>query len=406
MPTTNFAFSGGQAAVPGYGDRWQALFGGSWALSFPPEYWSLAITSSEGDFTLGVGNLHALVATVCLTFKDRVFAGMGSQYNFCDNGDPTGWEEQNPGAGFFQFLSQYGGQDTINSFGVTQGRLMVIGRRSVQIWQVDGDPANFSLIQVLDNIGTLAPAVALQLGDMDVLVLYDTGVRSLKTKEVTLSAYVDDVGSPIDDFIQTALAGLSSSISGAACGIVEPKTGNAWIHLNGTIYVLSRHPGAKITAWSTYEPRGNDNVLFTPQKFVVFNGVVYCRAAEGGHYVYGGATNSTYDQYATVTWQIPWLDDKRPGTNKVFTGMSAVMAGKWIIDMSTDPVSDTFSEIINKGNAAAPFVLTDSTYDQNRYPIDMQGTHFSIIGSSANTSATTPAVFSSLVLYYNTADVQ
>src|SRR5207245_816069 len=134
-----------------------------------------------------------------------------------------------------------------------------------------------------------------QRGDVDGLFLDDTGFRSLRTREVTLNAYIDDVGSSIDAIVQTALITTDGQ---PVCGIVEPTTKNYWCYLSGDIYVLSRHPAGKITAWSIYKAVGDDGVAFTPEKFVVFNGQVYCRSVEGNLYKYGGDDNNTYD--ATV----------------------------------------------------------------------------------------------------------
>jgi hypothetical protein len=329
-----------------------------------------------------------------------------SNGTFSDNSNPAEFEEQGPGAGFLDYLSQYGAQDAVVSFGVAQGRLYVIGKRTVQSWIVDADPINFNNVQVLDNIGTFAPLATQQLGDSDVLILHNTGVRSLKTREVTLNAIVDDIGSPIDKLIQAALSTLTAVQAATACGIVEPKTLNYWLFLKDTLYVLSRHPSANISAWSTYAMVGNDNVTFVPVKFVVYNGVVYSRSVARGHYVYGGTNNTTYDQYSQVTWTTPWLDDKSPGTNKSFTGLAAVMAGSWTLSIATDPPTGTYVPIMTKGTAAAPNVLTDSTYDQNRYPVDMIGTHFSLKGVSANISTSIPAIFGSLNLHYNRADTE
>ena len=407
MPTYTYPFSGGIDAQTGWGDRWNITFGGTWAFS---DGWSIAVTSTEGDFTLGVGRLFInnlgsalMPATVCFTYRNRVYLGLGSQFNFSENGDPTSWEEQNPGAGFVEYLSEFGSQDTIVAFGQLQGRLAVIAERSIQLWQVDADPANFQLVQTLDNIGTLSALAVQQQGDLDVLFLDATGVRSIRSREVTLNAYVDDVGSPIDVFIQVALDAVGGS---GACAIVEPQTKNYWLYLNGIIYVLSRHPSAKITAWSEYEPRGDNNATFAAQKFVVLNRRVYCRSTTRGFYVYGGATNTVYDQYAIVTLQTPYLDDKRPGNKKSFQGLSHAKEGKWEISLSADPQSNNFVPFSNFGTTASPDALTDSSYDLGNMESQLIGTHFSAKAVSQPDVAKTslPVVFGSLLIYYNPAE--
>src|SRR5229473_4460397 len=101
MPTYNYPFSGGVNAIPGWGDRWNFLFGGTWING---DTWTVEVTSTTGDFTLGLGRLSKLNFTnnpsallaVCFTYRDRVYLALGSQFNFSDNGDVTQWEEQGP----------------------------------------------------------------------------------------------------------------------------------------------------------------------------------------------------------------------------------------------------------------------------------------------------------------------
>jgi len=252
MPTNtyHYDFTGGVSATPGYGDRWQIQFGGTWALD---EKWGLIFTTSVGDWDVGSINFYdaSTFLSVCTTFKNRVYIGGKTKFNFSDNGDPTGWEQQNAGAGFQRYLSYFGSQDSVFAISQLQGRLVVIARRSIQIWTVDADPARFALVQEMDNIGSKAPLSAQNLGDFDVIILDDTGFRSLRTREVTLNAYVDDVGVSIDSFVQTDLLTVNAA---TCCAIVEPTTKNYWGFLNGKIYVLARYPSSKVSAWSYYLP--------------------------------------------------------------------------------------------------------------------------------------------------------
>lgn len=410
MPTYIYPFSGGVNAVPGFGDRWQVGFSGTFAFR---DVWRILMgTSSLGEFSVGAGpavgidpglavaGQSAINPTVAMTMNKRVYLGLVSQFNFSENDDPTEWDEQFPGAGFIKYLSAFGSQDVIGAFGQLQGRLAVFGRRSIQMWTVDADPNNFALVQTLDNIGTIAPLSVLQLGDFDLLFLDDTGIRSLRTREVTLNSYVDDVGSAIDVLVKAALLVISAT---TCCGIVEPETKNAWLYLNGNIYVLSRHPSAKIVAWSIYLPTDNSGATFTPIKFVVYNGRTYVRGSEGGHYVYGGSDNTTYDAFTIVTAQLPWLNDKRPDTMKIGTAINVAAQGNWKMKLSMDPQSNNFVVVVpDRGVAATPNVLVDSTYDVQNYRVPgLKGTHFSLLWTNTPAAAKLPAILSSAVFHYN-----
>lgn len=253
MPTvtTNYDFAGGTAPISGFGDRWQIQFGGTWDTL---EKWGLTFVSTESDFDVGSINFYAasVTPTVAFVFKNRAYLGSSTQFNYSDNGTPLGWEQQSPGAGFQKYLSYFGGQDTVNAMSQLQGRFIVVARRSVQIWNTDADPSLFALVQEMDNIGTQAPLSVQNIGDFDVIILDDTGFRSLRTREVTLNAYVDDVGVAIDSLVQADLLSVAAS---TCCGIVEPTTKNYWGYLNGKIYVLSRYPSSKVQAWTTFLPQ-------------------------------------------------------------------------------------------------------------------------------------------------------
>jgi hypothetical protein len=205
--------------------------------------------------------------------------------------------------------------------GIFQGRLLVFGSRSIQIWLVNADPSQFSLSQVLDNIGTNAPLSVQQLGDYDIIFLDpSTGIRSLRAREVSLNAYVDDVGLPIDETIQAIIAGGTDVSSSAA--IVDPQTKRYWVYINGTIYVLSRYLSSKITAWTTFVPSVDTlganlvtgGVYDAPNAVAVTPGQLYFCALGGVH-----DSSISLGGSATVTTQA--------GGYIVATGNSATLRG-------------------------------------------------------------------------------
>lgn len=249
MPTLNDSFTGGTLQVQEAGQKSKIRFAYTWVDG---DTWTIPFTSTlTGDFTIGKGNIAGQNFSSIGKLKDRLYLGFGSTFALSGVGDPEGWEEQNPGAATINYLSQFGAQDTVVAFGSMQGRLAVLGNQSIQMWDVDANPQNFVLQQTMDNTGTSDPLSVQSIGDLDLLYLDKSGVRSLRAKESTLNAYVSDMGTAIDALIRTA---LRSYTVGSACAIVEPTTRQYWLYLNGYIYVLSYYPQSKITAWSTYEP--------------------------------------------------------------------------------------------------------------------------------------------------------
>lgn len=499
MPSNPLSFNltAGTAQVQAYGQKDAITQENTWAAG---DQWSAQIASTAGNITLGIGNFQNINPTAIFTYRDRVYLALFTNFLFSDNGletlpdgmtidpnNPLGFEVQNSGAGVIPFTSNFGAEDTVQGFSQLQGRLAVFGRRSIQLWTTDADPNNFAWIQTLDNSGTQAPLSILNLGDYDCLYLDDSGVRSLRAKEVTSNAFIDDVGSAIDDIVQLLVT--SGGLPTQACSVVEPTTKNYWISIptgvanTATIYVLSRHPAVKQTAWSTYNASyrqvvappsqsydNNGRIVYTglvightygwvqagtaialtcgfttllasgtfvatattateqatpntgvfttladlsglnfiPSKFVVYKGIVYIFGSDAsGFRVWqvGGPNGNLYDG-VPCSWQLPWLDDKRPDLNKKAQGIQFIMAGQWQISVGMDSKSGLTS-IVTQGSATNPNSLTDSTYDTGRIGVALAGTHFSASGLSGNIyGLTVPATFSALSFYYNHGEIK
>jgi hypothetical protein len=259
------------------------------------------------------------------------------------------------------------------------------------------------MVQAMDNSGTVAPLSVQSIGDYDVLYLDPTGFRSARARELTNNAFVDDVGSAIDTTVQQALQGYDAT---QVCAIVEPATKNYWCYVNGNLYVYSRRPSSKISAWSTFKCVTQYNEAFVPQKFVVYNNRVYCRSQERFLILYGGARGNQYDQFAQVTMQLPWLDGKAPEMFKQGVAINAVIQGKWNIYVSMNPQQTQWpaNPTFSGGDANNPNSLTDSTYDIGFVEYTENGTHYSMKAVSANASTTVPAIFSSFAFHYNRAN--
>ena len=426
-----YDFAGAVAATLAIGQREKIRFVGTWANG---DTWTIRFTSTtSGDFTVGKGNIAGLTFASGFKLRNRMYLGVSTGFALSSNGDVTAWEEQDPGAAVISFLSQFGPQDTVRAFASIQGRLAVFGGLSTQLWTIDADPANFALQQVLDNTGTIAAQSVKSIGDLDVMYLDSTGIRSLRAKESTLNASVNDIGTAIDLTIRAALVSYDASL---ACAVVEPTTKQYWLYLNGNIYVLSNYPESKIVAWSVYKPTtevavtpagavyttvvggiyywtknaggtsltcgstvltttggfiatatsatevGTAGVVkrvdtaFTPEKFVVYNKQIYVRATDGKIYQYGGTDNNTYDA-CQVTAVVPFLDLKEPNVGKQVNGLDVAMKGEWALYCNVDP-RGSFVQVMSRGSATSPDVTADSTFDVGHFPFSGYGTHVAV----------------------------
>lgn len=191
------------------------------------------------------------VPSYLFAMGQKAYCVQGQQVGFSKINDSSRWENQDTGAGFLKAKDLAASPTGVLSVAAYQGKLAALARRSIQIWNIDANPANYSQFQILNNIGTVDKNSVQSIGELDVMFLSDTGIRSLRARETSLNAFVADIGAPVDQLIINSLqAGPNTNI----CSVVEPSTNSYWLYLNEKIYVLAYYPGLKITAFSTYIP--------------------------------------------------------------------------------------------------------------------------------------------------------
>ncbi len=227
--------------------------------------WFLDLLNNQTqvDYLIGFSTITGLVPIFCFTYDQKVYVLAGNTVYFCAVGEPTVWNDINAtGNGFVSMANSFQTPEALTAIVTFQGRLAFFSRHTTQLWDVNADPDLWALKQVLNNVGTMAPASVQALGGLDALFLSDTGIRSLRVRDINLNAFVEDLGSPIDSLIQAQLL-ASPSNAVAAIAIVEPSAERYMLYLNGTIYVLSYFPSSKVVAWGTYLPTAETGFHFT-----------------------------------------------------------------------------------------------------------------------------------------------
>lgn len=305
------------------------------------------------------------------TLKTKIFAAAGSNLFWSGIAEPTRWEtETDIGAGFRNMADEYSGTDDLTGLGVYQNNLAIFSRWSTQIWFVDPDPVGDRQLQVLDNIGCIAPKSIVSVGDIDVFFLSDTGIRSLRARDSSNAAFISDVGTPVDPQVIAALRGLTEAEKAAAVAVIEPEDGRYWLQMGGTLYVFTYFSGAKISAWSSY-------ALPSPAvDMTILAGRVYVRAADNSLLLYGGADNNTYDA-TQVLAETPFLDARAPATWKMLEGIDMGIQGEWLVDICTDPRNPNAYERVAQFN--------EPTYTLQRIPLAGNTTHFKLRLQSVGT---------------------
>ncbi|MEI6194644.1 MAG: hypothetical protein WCS42_09970 [Verrucomicrobiota bacterium] len=378
LTTTADPMAGGADAVTGIGMDYLLALVGAFQTG---DMITLTFTDSTTGLQtqVGAGWATGIQMQYVMTLNDKLYGVAGKTVYFCALADPITWNDPNAaGNGFKALSNSYGMTQDLAALSVYQGKIAAVGRNQVQIFSVDPDPANNGQPQVLPNIGTVAKETVRAVGDMDLYMLGDTGVRSVRVRDASNNAIIADIGTPIDAILQPLLASLTDDQKALACGIVEPTSNRYWVYVPkpdgsaGSIYVFSYFTSSQIAAWGTYNPSyavAGVQTSFVPTKFCVFKGQVYCRAGDN-IYQFGGSTNMVYDNCG-ASWTMPYVDMGAPGTRKQFESVDMAFEGTWTLKASADFASNVYKSLY--ANTAPSFQLGAIGWG-------VAGTHYSFQG--------------------------
>lgn len=295
---------------------------------------------------------------------------------------PTKWTTDAVGAFFTDMSSYSSGSEELKAVANYQKNIAIFAETNIQIWFVDPDPSLNTQSQVLNNTGTVSARSVTQFGDNDLFYLNESGLRSLRARDSSNAAATTDIGVPVDTLITEVLRGLDAQSRDKIFGLIEPQEGRFWLIIKDQIFVFSFFSGAKVSAWSLYEPG------FDVDEALVFNKRVYLRSGDT-IYVYGGIGNEiVYDDLEAVA-QIPYLDADDPTREKQWQGFDAAAEGTWKVYAAMDP-----QNLAAKDKLAT---FTGSTYGQHRFPAMGASTHISLIFKSQGEG---PAKLGSAVIIY------
>lgn len=304
------------------------------------------------------------------TIGSKEYSTSGPNMHFSGINSPTKWQTSTVGAGFIDMSSQASGSEALTALAKYQNYVAVFAERITQVWYVDPDPANNKQVQVLNNTGTASPLSVAQFGDSDIFYLDESGVRSLRARDASNAAATSDIGVPVDTVITEKLRSLTALERTKVIGLIEPVDGRFWLIMKDVIYVFSFFSGAKVSAWTTYEPG------FIVDAAVSFRRHVYLRSGNT-IYVYGGlGATLAYDATVAEAW-LPYLDAGTPTTEKHLEGVDAAVRGNWQIGVALDPENeDAVDEVAN---------VYKTTFKNQRVSAVGSSTHISLRFKSSGT---------------------
>ena len=368
-----------------------AVFSGSNGLYYH-YYNGIAVPATAAN---GVAQSFLTGCSFVRFYKTKMYALQGRYLRFSAVGDPTTWVDPPPdgsgnvahnGSGFIDIGSNDADSDNLISMEVYYDKMALFSNLSCQLWFLDPDPSLNQYFQTLRDAGCMAARATRMFVANDVFFLGSHGIRSLRARDLSLTAAVADVGSPLDPTIQGmfAMDGLPYMANGQS--ILETRTGRFWMIFTNEIFVLSAYPSPNISAWSKYVPGFQTRWACNIQNYVVLADTT------GQTYRFGGAGTPTYDAATNVTLTFPFLPFDKPATLKEYQGFDAIVTGTWTVQACFDvtlmnnPVWDTIA------------VINGPTMMGGRIPISGTGTHIQL--QLTHTGETNGATFDKLFIHY------
>lgn len=240
------------------------------------------------------------------------------------------------GAGFFNVSLDDSGAGRLFSLAKYNDRVAVFADATIATYFLESDATQNQFVQSVENTGTVAAQSVRTYGNSDVFYLDQTGVRSLRARDSSNSAFASDIGTLIDTYIAALRKNAPSSVVQSAQSVVEPLDGRYWLALTDEILTLSNFPSSKIAAWSTQTPG------FSIDAFARIGGDVFARSGDTV-YLYGGISGEEYPDVAQAPTVIetPFLSADNPAAHKVLEGFDTAASGTWKYELLTNPNDET-----------------------------------------------------------------
>lgn len=328
-----------------------------------------------------------------VTFLEKVYFVQDTFVGFSGVAEPAKFGTDDAvGSGFFDASTQGPMFFDLSAAGIYQNRLLAFSRKGLLVYGVDPDPALNSLLQAIPNFGCIAPKSIVNLGELDVLFLSYSGVRSVRARDSSNIATVADIGSPINTTLSRHLNLLLDAEKLApACAVYEPRDGRYMLALGDVIYVFSYFPGAKASGWTTYTPGFDvvDMVAVDNDTFVLGDEFLY---SYGRYEVQdrgiGALAASDYDTTEPVV-ELPFADAGAPATRKDWCGLDIGAEGVWRIEAASNLRQQEHFETLA--------TIEGSSYDRPACEMSMSSTHLKLrmIGVGAG-----PAAVRNVTLHY------
>lgn len=322
---------------------------------------SLSITPNSG-IVLQNGSATTAVydpGRFAKTVRTKMYVLSGSVMHYSAVADATAFSS-GTGSGFDNLSTNTSGSEQLVGMANYFENIVIFSKNNAHVWSVDPDPAKNIEVQVLNNTGSISPKSIIEFGDNDVFYLSQSGIRSLRARDSSNAAFVNDVGVAIDSLIQKEIQEKELKAVNSA-GVLEPRDSRYMLALGEKIYVFSFFSTSDVSAWSTYEPG------FEVTDWAFSSDTILARSGDT-IYQYGKQANPVYDN-SEMTMVLPYLNASDPASIKTWTAIDIACEGTFEVYVSTNPKTEIYQ-------LAATIVNT--TYSQEKVPLAGRSTHISI----------------------------
>ncbi len=302
------------------------------------------------------------------TYGSKMYGVDGRLLRFSAISDPTKWTppsgSTNDGSGYIDLSAQDADSTNLAALEVYYDKMAIFSRLSTQFWFLDPDPSKNQFVQLLRQTGVVSSNGLTQFGSGDVMYLSTYGVRSLRVQNLTQTAGVTDIGTPIDEPMHELMqANYGTQYFPSAQILIQPRVGRMWVILPDRAFILSTFQEPAITALSMYDFPADVTMA------VVATPMIILRTVDNKLYRFGGEFSDTYDNSLKEAI-LPAISCDNPIAMKRFHSFDVGAEGTWTMSVGLDPNNeDTEEEVAT---------FTGTTFMNNEMTMPGDSTHISL----------------------------
>lgn len=175
----------------------------------------------------------------------KVFSADDDIIAFTATINPLDWSSSDD-AGYLPFGLQTYGSQPVTAMGLFRGNLVAFNATGFQMWQIDQDPANMTLLDAVP-ISCTYPRTVQPLSN-DLIFLNAKGVRNIAIAAASTNLQANGVGEPVDPLVRAKVVADQYE----PIGLYWPYTGQYWLIFGDEAFVLTIN-GSNKKSWSRYQ---------------------------------------------------------------------------------------------------------------------------------------------------------